>query len=563
MAKYLRALTVLVGVFLVIGLAGPVPFAEADSYNTSVDFTQTTTTLATMPFSGTISTYNAYNTDITQDNAQLTALGNLHAGYYRVPLQWNNGNIISSAAGGPANISGDAWISKIKEFGGTPEIIVGGSTDDNFTPSDAANLVQHFNKPANGAANPVNVWVIGNEPDVAGLSIEQYCTLFNASADAMRAVDPSIQLAGPAWSFFNPTILADFLQCAGRNVNILDFHGYGMGEGYETNAQALAQTSSYQADVAQAYGLIRQYAPNQGIQVQVGEYNWSWTTSDGYDGWQGDDRFYQAVNTVWGASVAGNIAAAGGRGNVYADLNGALGLTFGQQDAAQHYGQSLNSPMPIYYGLEMFTGGNLFRGFGTSMVSAGTDLGNVEVYAANNGNIVMINKDPAATQTATIGLTGFSGGSAQVWQTNENAPFSPPAQVATLDVTNSISYPLPPYSVTTFVLNGDVSGGSAPPASAAPPAVIKAAASCTALTVTPGAVPGQYIFTASATAANGVTIAGYDFRFGDGSHEATTQNAVSHTYAAGSYPAYVSVDVSIDALTTQITSRACATRVQS
>ena len=164
------------------------------------------------------------------------------------------------------------------------------------------------------------------------------------------------------------------------------------------------------------------------------------------------DRFYTAVTTVWGASVAGQIAAAGGRGNQYSDLNGALGLTFENQDAAAYYGQKLNAPMPIYYGLEMFTGGNLFRGFGSNMVSASTALNNVEIYAANNGDIVMINKDPSASQTAAIGLTGFSGGTAQVWQTNQNQPFSPPAQVATVGVSNTLSYTLPPYSVTTFVL---------------------------------------------------------------------------------------------------------------
>ena len=32
--------------------------------------------------------------------------------------------------------------------------------------------------------------------------------------------------------------------------------------------------------------------------------------------------------------------------------------------------------------------------------------------------------------------------------------------MATLNVTNSLSYTLPPYSVTTFVLNGGVSAGA-------------------------------------------------------------------------------------------------------
>ena len=202
-------------------------------------------------------------------------------------------------------------------------------------------------------------------------------------------------------------------------MDILDFHDYAMGGNSVDTATALSSTGSWGDEVSQAYQLIRQYAPDRGIQVQVGEYNWSWTTGDGYNGYQGDDWFYSAVNTVWGASVAGHIAAAGGRGDEYADLNGALGLTSEQQDAAAHYGRRLNTPMPIYYGLEMFTGGNLFRPFGSSMAEASTQLNNTEIFAAGNGNIVMINKDRSAAQTASIGLTGFAGGSAEVWQTNQ------------------------------------------------------------------------------------------------------------------------------------------------
>jgi hypothetical protein len=599
----------------VIGSVGTVSFSLADSFNTAVDFTQTTTALAPMPFSSTISTYNAYGTDITQDAAQRAALGNLHAGYYRIPLQFNGGNVISSAAGGPKGISGDAWISSIKQFGGTPEIVLGGSADDNFTAADAAGMVTHFNKPAGRQANPVNVWVIGNEPDVQGMPISVYCTLFNSAAAAMKAVDPTIKVAGPAWSHFDPAVLSAFLQCAGNNLNILDFHDYAMGGNSVDTATALASTGSWGDEVSQAYQLVRQYAPGRGIGVQVGEYNWSWTTGDGYGGYQGDDRFYTAVNTVWGASVAGHIAAAGGRGDEYADLNGALGLTFGQQDAAQHYGQELNSPMPIYYGMEMFTGGNLFRPFGSSMTQASTTLHNTEIFAAGNGNIVMVNKDPAAVQAASIGLSGFSGGTADVWQTNASAPFSPPAHVATLNVANALNFTLPPYSVTTFVLNGGVTGGgpptSTPTASSTPttPATTPgtatatpgstpttpastpatptapgstpgtpvptppvtptgggaqqgAADACTGLSVEPGTAPGQYTFTVNATKGPGMTDIAYAFHFGDGTTEYATSDTVRHSYASpGTYDAWAAADFTGSGQNEQLTSLACQARV--
>ena len=383
-----------------------------------------------------------------------------------------------------------------------------------------------------------------------------------------------------------------------------------MGGNSVDTATALSTTGNWGDEVSQAYQLIRQYAPNRGIGVQVGEYNWSWTTGDGYAGYQGDDRFYTAVNTVWGASVAGHIAAAGGRGDEYADLNGALGLTFEQQDAAAHYGRALNSPMPIYYGLEMFTGGSLFRGFGSSMVESSTQLNNVEIFAAGNGNIVMINKDPAVTQTASIGLAGFSGGTADVWQTNASAPFSAPAHMATLNVANSLSYTLPPYSVTTFVLNGGVSAGgpatstpTAPATTATTPGTVTAtpgstptspastpttpgstptitggtptpspttsgggaqqgsANACTGMSVQPGVVPGQYTFIVNATHAPGMTDIAYAFHFGDGETEYATSDTVRHSYAPGTYYAYASVYFTGNGQEMQLTSLACEATV--
>ncbi|HSW98939.1 MAG TPA: PA14 domain-containing protein [Candidatus Saccharimonadales bacterium] len=464
----------LVGVLAIMALGTALTFwSFAATPNSTVDFNKITMQLANKPFSSTISTYGASDTDITKNDSQRTELGNLKAGYYRVPLQWNGGAIVSSAGGHPGG-SGDSWVGSIKAIGAEPEIVIGGSSDNNFSPDDAGNLVQHFNKPTSGPANRVNVWVVGNEPNNNGMSIQAYCTLFNASVDKMKAVDPTIKVAGPAWAFFDAATLKSFLQCAGNKVDVVDYHHYAMGGTFEPadsikNANgtiktmgALDETHTWGDEVRQTRALIDQIVPTRSaqIEVQVGEYNWSWRTDNGYPGRNfddpgkpGDDRLYQPVATVWAASVAGQIAAAGGRGHEYADLNGGLGLTFEKQLAANFYNRKLTDPMPIYYGLEMFTGGNLFRGFGAQLASASTSLDEVEIYAsASSKNIVMINKSPTTAQTAVVKLDGFSGGTADIWQTNKDAPFDAPVHKNGLAVSDTLQYDLPPYSVTTFVL---------------------------------------------------------------------------------------------------------------
>lgn len=438
--------------------------AAAASTNVSVNFDSTVRTLAPYAFSGTISTYGQDGGSINSSAKQRSALNALGLGMYRVPLQWNGGAIVSSAGGHPGG-SGDTWISNIRASGGEPMIVLGGSSDNNFSPSDGANMVQHFNS---NPATKVTYWVIGNEPGNGGMSIQTYCTLFNSTVDAMKAVDSSIKVAGPAWAFFDANTLSTFLQCAGSRVDIIDYHHYAMGQSYLSEAAALSQTANWENEVTQTRQLINAAVPARAAQIgiQVGEYNWSWQTGDGYPGWNGDDRFFQAVNTVWGASVAGHIMLAGGRGHQYADQNGALSLTFEKNSDASHYGKTVDDPMPIYYGLEMFTGGNIFRRFGDTAVQASTSLPNTEVFASTNQkNIVLINKDPSATQAATINLAGVSNGTAAVWQTDKNAPFSPPTQKTTLTIANGITgLSLPPYSVTTLI----VTETAAPPPAPSP-----------------------------------------------------------------------------------------------
>jgi hypothetical protein len=456
-----------------VGLGYYVLRSHAATANVTVDFTQPATTLDAHAFSGTISTYGQDGGSIAANAKQRTTLGALGLGFYRVPLKWNGGNIISSAGGGPTNISGDTWVNNIVALGGTPMIVIGGSTDNNFSASDAANLANHFN----GANGPkVDYWVIGNEPGNGDMDITTYCALFNSTYDAIKQARPDsnghrqVYVAGPAWAFYDQPTLQSFLNCAGSRVDIIDYHHYAMGSTYESSAQALSETANWETEVSAVRSMINTTVPSRSsqIQIQVGEYNWSWQTADGYPGYNGDDRFFQAVATVWGASVAGHIAKAGGRGHEYSDQNGALGLTFEKNADAGHYGQTLDDPMPIYYGLEMFTGGNLFRHFGTTLVQAASQIPNVEVYASSSSdNVVLINKDPTTTQTANLALTGLTSGTVDVWQTNQSAPFAPPTKVGTITISGGgAAVSLPPYSVTTLVI--DPTGVSSPSPTVSP-----------------------------------------------------------------------------------------------
>lgn len=458
---------------IVLGYAGYFFATHAASANVSVNFNNPVTTVDPSAFSSTISTYGGQN--ITTSSKQETNLKNLSLGIYRVPIQWNNGNPISSAGGGPTGISAAQWIRAIKNTGAQPEIVIGGTSDDSFASSDAANLVNYFNNPKSANYNPVKYWLIGNEPDNHGMSLtanNNYCNLYNSSVSQMRSIlqqdglaPSSILIGGPTIEQWSPAELQAFINCA-SDFDIIDYHQYAMGGNLLSNAAALTQADSYGSELTQLRSmLVQKFGASKGnsIQMSVGEYNWSWQFGDGYQGsdaWDGggnDVRFFEPVATVWTAAVAGNIAAAGGRGDQYSDQNGALGITFDDSEAniLTHYGTSVSDPMPGYWGLAMFTGANLFRHFGTNLVQSSTTLANTEVFASNNSdNVVLVNKDPNATQAAILQLTGVNSGTADVWQTSNLRPFAAPARVATATISSgSMQVSLPPYSVTTLVIN--------------------------------------------------------------------------------------------------------------
>lgn len=151
----------------------------------------------------------------------------------------------------------DQFVDLARRMGAEPYICVrlpGGS------PEKAAALVHYANVEK---AYNIKFWAIGNEPSLyAGAEpgagwvrdvvwdTERYNQEWRAYAEAMRAVDPSIQLIGPEihqWSD-NPQIapsdpsgrdwMTEFLRANGDLVDVVAFHRYP----FPNNAEAIPAT---------------------------------------------------------------------------------------------------------------------------------------------------------------------------------------------------------------------------------------------------------------------------------------------------------------------------------
>ena len=438
------------------------PQASADAtYNTMIDFSVPITQLDAHSFGGTVSGYGVpwlVGPNGQCGNAQCEAMRQLNLGAYRVSIQWNGGNPVSGAGGnGAGGMPGDQMVDAIRAAGAEPIVVIGGKggqNDMDFTVSDAANLVVHYSSGAYAGAAAVKQYVIGNEPANPGngaMTMGQYCARFNAVAEAMRQANADIKLIGPAWPYYDLETLKQFLRCAGDKVDVIDYHAYGRSDmDIDQNIRSSAQLYEQQNKAVRA--AINEIVPQraQQIAIQVGEYNVSPFATDD----SSDPRFYAAGTTVWNALATGSIVKGGGRALVFADQNNPLGLMFQEPAIAGLYSRQAGDTQPAYHGIGMFTGEGLFRGFGSTMVQTQTSNPEIVVYASSNPkNIVLVNKHRDQPQLARLRFNGYSGGTATIWQTDPAKPFDRPAKIGSMPIEDSLAYGLPPYSVTTILLD--------------------------------------------------------------------------------------------------------------
>ena len=270
----------------------------------------------------------------------------------------------------------------------------------------------------------------------------------------MKAIDRTIKIGGGATAWYDAAFLQTFLQQSGSRVDFVDFHWYAQEGKVPGNYATLFQIAAgFGHSINNLRSLIQQIVPARASQIgiEVGEWELNWAGTA-----QNDSNFH----SLWAASVLGNILKAGGWSLFYADKGNANALYGNPQTFTDPYGHVVNihpdDTDAAYHGIGMYTGEELFRGFGTTMVRASTPLPNVEVFASDNPkNIVVINKDQSVTQTATFSLNGVASGTIDVWRKDESVLFpNPPIKLATIPLENgTFSYQLPPFSITTFVLN--------------------------------------------------------------------------------------------------------------
>jgi hypothetical protein len=294
----------------------------------------------------------------------------------------------------------------------------------NGTPEKAAQLVQYANVENEYG---VRYWGIGNEPTLFATSrgapeygVEQFNREWRAIAEAMKVVDPSIQLIGPELHQFGVDLsstpkdplgldwMTEFLKANGDLVDIVSIHRYPFPQGRGGRAATMDELAATSAEWDRIIPYLQQVivdTTGREIPVAVTEVNSHWSNAIGGEATP-DSHF----NAIWWADVLGRM------------INQRVAMVnyFSLQSHPSIGGYGLFSrseARPTYYVYQ------LYRQFGTQSVQAFTDDARTGVYAARRVDgaltVLLVNLSQDAIQKPLV-VEGLDPVQAEVWRFDQN-----------------------------------------------------------------------------------------------------------------------------------------------
>jgi hypothetical protein len=332
----------------------------------------------------------------------------------------------------------DQFIQFCRQVGAEPRIVVrlrGG------TPEMAAALVQYANQTQ---GYNVRYWGIGNEANLyPDYELDQYLRDWRAMAEAMRAVDPAIQLIGPDTNQFEarPTSvehqkandwLAAFLRANGDLLDVVSVHRYpfplGVNAGPPSIPQLRANSAEWDEAIPALRALVRQHA-GRDLPLAVTEINSSWAANRG-----GEATLESHFNAIWWADVLGRLI----RQDVYMVAQFAIIGDFGLMGRFEVY--------PIYHVY------SLFQRFGAERVYAASGMPNVSVFAARRPDgaltlmLVNLESQPVSAQLQVARADLSAPAETWLFDAGHPAEQAPPTPLGAGPLN------LPPESVQLFIL---------------------------------------------------------------------------------------------------------------
>jgi len=334
------------------------------------------------------------------------------------------------------------------------------------TPEVAAELVRYSNieKGYN-----VHYWSIGNEPNlfvnapgVDSYNVDDLIRDWRIIAEAMLAVDPTIEFVGPDITQYIPLTvdgdqityntrsgapfdaegnewLIPFLEANGDLLSYVSIHRYpwpgeGQGGGAGATIEGLARNSAEWDLIIPNLRQIIINTTGRDIPIAVTEFN-----SNSANSTSGEASLDSHFNAIWLADVLGRMINNRVAIATHWDVQGTAGRGWGLLGSYD--------VRPSYYTYLMYTH------FGTELLAAESSDPYVTIYAAQREDgtltlmVINLGDDEA---TKTLSITGFEpSGDAEVWRfdAEHNAE-----QIDSLAISEGASITVPGQSLTVYVI---------------------------------------------------------------------------------------------------------------
>lgn len=356
------------------------------------------------------------------------------------------------------NVNVKAMHEFVRDCGSSAIVTVNAGTG---TPEMAAEWVRWAK--ANNYA--VSYWEIGNElegqwerghfrPDGKEMTGEMYAEIYLAFAKAMKAVDPTIKVGGPAASNDGVVFGAALLEKAADYVDFISYHTYPANS-HAGTPKLFEEADSILAGVKKVRELIRQKAPQRADKIEIGITEWHVGIHEG-------PRTVNHISGPWCAKWIGRMIEAGvDFANVW-DLfsqtaQGGHGI-FGKDDAL--------TPRGPYWALQLWSqhmSGKLVKCESSGITAFATDKA---VLLINESETEPVTTSVRVAAKPIIGAHQAHELSAAnyLWNEHTNSPVwsHPPAQrTHTADAQGRIT--LPPLSATVLSLDVILEVLSSPP----------------------------------------------------------------------------------------------------
>jgi uncharacterized protein (TIGR03437 family) len=333
----------------------------------------------------------------------------------------------------------------------------------------SANLVRYYNQGGFDAGGvhyqsptPYHItwWGIFNEPNINGLSGDDYVDLYNLVVPVMQAVDPAIQFVAIELSDFDvepQKMLPPFVGRVNARVDAVSTHYYGSCNQSDTDQSIFDAVAQFTAHVNYIYSQLRTNPTLARIPVWVMENNVNadYDEGNGVSACNGntfvaDPRGSSAFFAAWRPLVFSQLAQAGAESLYHWDYDS--DVQYGEVDFDT--GNTYLSYWVDYYLGHFFPsppGGQILQ-------VNNTDPANVEMLAVRNddgSSVVMVanhavrsqtdNNGPGAPRTVTLNVAALGS-------------FADATQLTIDAATDPIKGPVPvsitPAAQLQFKLNG-------------------------------------------------------------------------------------------------------------